>query len=149
MRPLRHDPSSKSFSPLTIGGADPNLGARIFAAGALTPDGSAIITGGIPNGGTTRNDLSNALDSTMLCDGNGCQPGPIMSAKRAGHFAFTVSSKNVNGVVLFGGSVNTQDSDVIAGVPEYNPEVLEGGGSGASLVEDGRDASVAQPFLRR
>jgi hypothetical protein len=101
------DPSTRQFAPL---GNDP-AGARIFAAGAQTDDGSAIITGGIPAASAVRNDLGNATDSTTICSGSGCQNGPTMASPRAGHAAFRVDSTAVTGVVLWGGSVAANDGN--------------------------------------
>lgn len=124
-----YDPGQQVF---TSGGSNPAL-ARVFAAATTLLTGEALITGGIPGAGTPKNDLSNALSTTMICGGDplNCVAGPNMAAKRAGHHAFTFDPE---GVFLWGGSVDFTTSGTTR-VPEFRFEALQSGQPNFAFAE--------------
>jgi hypothetical protein len=126
------DPNTGAFSAV---GDDPQ-GRRLFAAGAPTLDGGAIITGGIPGPGGAKHDLSNAVTSTTRCSGTPlvCSAGPSMARPRAGHAAFRIAP---DGVFLAGGSVDT----TAVGLPGYQMERWNGNDIAFVLID------VEQMFL--
>ncbi len=131
-----YDPKTQSFSSA---GDDPN-GPRVFAAAAPTDDGAVIITGGIPAVRAPRNDLSNALDSTTVCNASlSCGNGPTMQAQRAGHMAFLIPG---DGVFLWGGSVNLDTNG--DGTPRFQVERIR---QTSELLNVGAMNNFRNPFF--